>query len=54
MNYTVGQKMRNKYTGEVLSIQAIDQVDNVIVVYVLGTDRFNMENMTKHWEVVDE
>ena len=64
MIYTAGQMMRNKHTGEVQPIQEVVEVmsynqatkkKEAIVVCVLGnSNRYNMENMTEHWEVVDE
>lgn len=64
MNYTVGQMMRNKHTGKVEPIQELVEVmsynyrvgkKEAIVVCVLGnSNRYNMENMRKHWEIMDE
>jgi hypothetical protein len=62
-HYKVGQMVRNKHTGVVEPIQEVLDVmsyneakeqKEAIKVYVLGNNnRYNMENMTNHWEIVD-
>ena len=61
----IGQQVRNKNTGQIETIHAIDEVltynpstkqkDKVIHVYILDRkNRWNQQLLHENWELVDE